>query len=95
MPKRHDMSIMVVSQKGTCKQGHKVGDTWLFRDDAMPGGLCLGAFGFLYPYIKTLMYDGSFPWATEYDCDVLPCPDPENTVMFEIKRIPKLPDTDK
>ena len=78
--------IKVLSQKGTCELGHKVGDEWV-TDGKTPGGLCLFAFGSLLPAITPLMFDASFPWEKEPDMTTTACPDPDNPVVFELRRV--------
>jgi uncharacterized repeat protein (TIGR04076 family) len=41
MPITYKVLIKVISQKGTCKYGMKVGDEWIV-DGVLPGGVCLG-----------------------------------------------------
>jgi len=78
--------IKVLSQKGTCEVGHKVGDEWVI-DGKTPGGLCLFAFGSLLPSLTPLMFGGSFPWEKDPDRTTVACPDPDNPVVFELRRI--------
>lgn len=91
MADRYDLVVKVISQKGTCVDEHKVGDEWFINAqlDKVPGGICLGAFGVLYPYIKTLMFGGSFPWSDDPEAVTVACPDPYNPVVFEVRRVRK------
>ena len=60
MAERYDILVKVVSQKGTCICGHKVGDGWLFgKDRKSPAGLCNTALGAIWPLIRMLQGDGS------------------------------------
>ena len=81
--------IKVISQKGFCMAGHKVGDEWVMRGNEdswkTPGGICMFAFDVLYPYINMLMYGGSFPWQLDPDVWPTPCPDSLNPVVFELR----------
>jgi len=52
-----------------------------------PEGLCIFAFGSLLPFITPLMYGGSFPWEKDPDMTTVACPDAENPVVFEIRRL--------
>ena len=78
--------IKVVSQKGTCEVGHKVGDEWVI-DGKTPEGLCLFAFGSLLPTLTPLMFGGSFPWEKDPDMTTVACPDSQNPVVFELRRL--------
>ena len=86
----YEVQCKVISQKGTCEQGHKVGDEWIIRRHT-PEGICLAAFNCLYPNVRVLMFGGSLPWESErgLDPDVArdACPDPENPVVFELRRL--------
>jgi uncharacterized repeat protein (TIGR04076 family) len=80
--------VRVISQKGHCEAGHKVGDEWLVGEKT-PQGMCTFAFASLFPFITPLMFGGAFPWEKDPDVTTVPCPDPENPVVFEIRRLPE------
>jgi uncharacterized repeat protein (TIGR04076 family) len=54
MADSYDIRIKVISQKGSCAAGHKVGDEWILPPGKTPEGICLPAFAVLYPNIRTL-----------------------------------------
>jgi len=86
MADMYPVKLTVVSQKGHCAAGHKVGDE--FESSGMtPGGICLTAFNALFPAMWTLMFGGSFPWSKNPDAERVACPDAENPVVFELQRI--------
>ena len=91
MAEVYDVVVKVISQKGTCAAGHKVGDEWIIsgKEFKTPQDICLYVFGSLYPIIMALKYGGTFPWATDPDAVPSACPDPDNPVVFEVKRLPK------
>jgi len=78
--------VKVISQKGHCEAGHKVGDEWV-AGEKTPEGLCIFALGSLLPFLTPLMYGGSFPWEKDPDVSTVACPDAENPVVFEIRRV--------
>lgn len=86
MAESYKVSIRVVSQKGTCSQEHKVGDQWIV-DKKTPEGICLSAFDALFPFLQVLMFGGTFPWADDADKVTVACPDAENPVVFELRRL--------
>jgi len=86
MAESYKVNIRVISQKGTCEAGHTVGDEWLVGEKT-PEGLCIFALGSLLPFIMPLMYGGSFPWEKDPDMTTVACPDAENPVVFEIRRL--------
>jgi len=92
MTESYDVAVKVVSRKGVCHAGHKVGDEWVLRinEYKTPEGICLAAFGTLFPFITSLMFGGLFPWE-ESDPSVtqMACVDSVNTTVFEIRRLPK------
>jgi len=62
----------VISQKGTCGFGHKVGDT---------------VDSFL-PKVFAMRYGADFPWLKDdKDMATHACPDGYNPVVFEIRRV--------
>ena len=78
----------VVRQKGTCEAGHQVGDEFDVSG-LTPGGMCPFAFYTMFPFVATLQYGGSFPWETDPDKSTVACPDADNTVVFELRRVPQ------
>ena len=88
MAERYEVLVKVISQKGTCVQEHKVGDEWVIGSET-PEGICLAAFNTLYPSARVLMFGGSFPWETDPDVATVACPDAENPVVFELRRLRK------
>jgi uncharacterized repeat protein (TIGR04076 family) len=75
----------VISQKGTCAAGHKVGDEFVIGEKTVPG-LCSWAFYTLFPFAEVLQFGGSFPWEEDADKTTVACPDPGNPVVFELRR---------
>jgi len=86
MAEHYKVSIKVVSQKGTCALGHRVGDQWIV-DWKTPEGICLSAFNSLFPSLAALMFGGSFPWESDPDVTTVACPDAANPVVFELRRL--------
>jgi len=86
MAEMYPVKIKVISQKGTCAAGHKVGDE--FECAGMtPAGVCLSAFDALTSTLWALMFGGKFPWSENPDRTEVACPDAANPVVFELKRI--------
>jgi uncharacterized repeat protein (TIGR04076 family) len=75
----------VISQKGTCAAGHKVGDEFVIGEKTPPD-LCSWAFYSLFPFAEVLQFGGSFPWAEDPNKTTVTCPDPTNPVVFELRR---------
>ncbi len=88
MAKRHDVKITLISQLKKCPNGHKVGDKFIVGRKT-PGGMCMGAFSSLLPYITTLRYGGSFPWEKGKHDGTFCCPDPKVVNVFHVERIMK------
>jgi uncharacterized repeat protein (TIGR04076 family) len=84
----YDVEITVVSQKGTCGAGHKVGDKWIITNTT-PAGICLSVYPCIESCIDVLKYGGTFPWSEDPDKSRAVCPDPGNPVVFELRRIRK------
>jgi uncharacterized repeat protein (TIGR04076 family) len=89
MPRRksYNVAVKVISQKGTCDAGHKVGDEWLLSSKT-PEGICLTAFHALFPNARVLMFGGAFPWYRERIA-IVACPDAKNPVVFELRPVEK------
>ena len=86
MAENYQVSIKVISQKGHCEAGHKVGDQWLVGEKT-PQGMCIYAFASLFPLITPLMYGGAYPWEKDPDMTTAACPDGQNPVLFELRRV--------
>ncbi len=82
----YKVKAKVVSQKGHCETGHKLGDEYVI-DDSVPIGMCSWAFFALFPFVTALKSGGAFPWEKDKDTATVACPDPTNPVVFELKRI--------
>ena len=83
----HNVSVTITSIRGECADGHKVGESWLINDGKTPGGICAGAYTSIAPYVTTLRYGGELPWTADKDVVFLACPDPDNQVIFEVRRL--------
>ena len=86
MAESYQVKVKVISQKGHCEAGHKVGDEWVVGDRT-PEGICIYAFDSLLPFITPLMFGGAFPWEKDPDMTTAACPDGQNPVLFEIRRV--------
>ena len=80
-----DVIAKVISQKGTCALGHRVGDEFTIGQQTPPN-LCSWAFYSLFPFATVLQFSGSFPWEKDSNKTIVACPDPENPVVFELRR---------
>lgn len=90
MAKRYDVRITLVSQLKNCPAGHKVGDEFMVGQKT-PGGICMGAFNTLLPYIITLRFGGSFPWVKKKGEGTFCCPDGEVMNVFRLARLEPKP----
>lgn len=89
MPFEKEIEITVVRKKGHCSVGHEVGDRFLIKNYKTPEGLCLSAFHAIWPVARTFLLDGIQPWDENKDETIVACPDPENLVVFKLRRIKK------
>lgn len=83
------IEVTVKNQKGKCALGHKVGDKIVFDGRSVRGDICYSALMVLLPKIYAMRYGAEFPWSEDGDTIFNACPDPENPVVFEIRRIRK------
>lgn len=79
--------VKVVSQKGTCAAGHKVGDEWVIKGDHTPEGVCLYAFNSLFPFTQVLAFGGTIPWEPNPDVATVACTNAKHPVVFEVRRV--------
>jgi uncharacterized repeat protein (TIGR04076 family) len=86
MAERYAVKAKVISQKGICVYGHKVGDEWVISRTT-PAGICMAAFNSFFPDLRTLMFGGVLPWSDDPDAVTVACPDAANPLVFELRRI--------
>jgi len=81
--------VTVLSTKGTCAFGHREGDEIRFDGETIQGRVCLHALYSFLPKVFAMRYGASFPWLGDDQKDVSrhACPDPENAVVFELRRV--------
>lgn len=85
------LTATVISAKGHCVAGHKLGDS--FRVSALSAGPMCGVFYHdAIPMICTYEFGGSAPWFKDPDSFIARCPDPENEVVLRISRTHEEPD---
>ncbi len=88
MPKKvKEVRAKVISVKGTCDLGHKVGDVVTFTQRGVEGFICVHSLYSMMPKVFAMMFNGSFPWAQDPDVLTHPCPDAAYPVVFELTRI--------
>lgn len=85
----YNVRVTVISQKGHCDLGHKVGDQWVIDGKTLKTteGLCLFAYQSFQSMLVALMFGGVFPWEKDTDTVSAVCPDPNNSVVFELRRL--------
>jgi len=83
----NSVTVKVISQKGSCGIGHKVGDEIVFTEDGVNGKICIHALYSFLPKVFAMMYDSQFPWLDDPDVSTSACPDAYNPVIFEISRV--------
>jgi uncharacterized repeat protein (TIGR04076 family) len=81
-----EVTVVKILEKGVCPFGFKKGDTFSF-DEKTPGGICNWAYLVILPFATALRFGGNIPWEEQGICRVC-CPDPNNPVIFEIRRVP-------
>jgi uncharacterized repeat protein (TIGR04076 family) len=75
----------VVSVKGECSAGHKVGDT--FQPSCWDsGGLCGLFYHDIFPNLSVMQFGGKYPWGSGDEL-TLECPDRENAVTLLLRRL--------
>jgi uncharacterized repeat protein (TIGR04076 family) len=80
------MPVEITVSKGKCQgKYHHKGQKFTV-DGQTPGGMCMGAWDAISPYVVTLLYGGNFPWENEKGVATIHCPDPKG-ITLEIKRI--------
>jgi uncharacterized repeat protein (TIGR04076 family) len=68
---------------GNCSYGHRQGE--VFEVGEVCPAMCAWAFNALFPFAAVLRFGGSLPWEKDSSRAMVCCPDPDNTVVFELK----------
>ena len=70
---------------GECLGGHhKIGDKWEI-ESLTPHGMCLGAWGAVFPYVMVLDMKGEFSWEEIPTKIRIHCPDPKG-ITLEVEK---------
>lgn len=75
----------VISVKGDCHTGHKVGDR-LRVDCYDSGGLCGFFYHDIFPSLSVMHFNGRYPWGSGEDL-TLECPDRGNAVTIKLRKV--------
>jgi uncharacterized repeat protein (TIGR04076 family) len=74
----------VISVKGNCSAGHKVGESFQIGCwDS--GGLCGFFYHDIFPNLNVMQFGGKYPWGSAEEM-TLECPDPENAIKIRVRR---------
>jgi len=85
--------LKIVSVRGTCVAGHEPGQEFDLGDGLVLGysggekTLCPSAFSAVFPGYRVLRHGGVHFWEADEDVLTIPCPDPFNPVVMELRRI--------
>ena len=82
----NSITIKVISQKGTCDAGHKVGDEITITENGVQGKICIHALYSILPKAFAMMFDANFPWLENPDVSTSACPDAYNPAIFQLTR---------
>ena len=74
----------IISVKGECSAGHKVGDK-LEIGCWDTGGLCGFFYHDIFPNLSVMQFGGKYPWGPGDEL-TLECPDRDNAVAMRIRR---------
>jgi uncharacterized repeat protein (TIGR04076 family) len=81
-----EMPTKVTVVEGECQGGHhRIGDSWEI-ESVTPLGMCLGAWGAVFPFVMVLNCDGGFPWEDVPTKAKIHCPDPKG-ITLEVEKI--------
>ena len=85
--------LKIVSVQGHCAAGHKVGQEFDLGKEISVGytetgtALCPSAYYAAFPSWRVLRHGGEFPWEKDRDTAHIACPDPENPLVVELRRV--------
>jgi uncharacterized repeat protein (TIGR04076 family) len=76
--------VVEIRGRGICPLGLHLGDR--FRSSREIGAVCDWAAHTLLPFTATLRFGGDLPWESKPGLARVCCPDPDNSVVFEVRR---------
>ena len=79
-----EVCVVEIRGRGICPLGLQVGDRFL--SDGEVGAVCHWAAHTLLPFTATLRFGGNLPWESEPGLARICCPDPDNSVVFTVRR---------
>ncbi len=65
----------MISQKGYCAIGHKVGDIIEIDHFGVKGDICINAIFTMLPVAYAMMHNSYFPWLKDQCRELHACPD--------------------
>ncbi len=80
--------VKVLSIKGDCGAGMKVGNEFVLDGLTVPPGFCGLAYSQFCPLIECLRFNAKWPWWDVEPDKIITaqCTDPVNSVLFELKK---------
>lgn len=81
------VELKVIEQRGTCEFGHEVGDRIVFDARKVIGEICPTALASIIPTVYALQFGIEFPWARDNGAVTYACPDADNPVIFQLRRV--------
>jgi len=79
--------IVVTVVGGKCQGGyHETGDRFEI-ESVTPEGICLGAWGSIYPFVVVLACNGEFPWEEVKTRARIHCPGPKGIILEVEKKL--------
>ena len=75
-----DKIVLTVVEGKCLGDHHQVGDSFEI-ESVTPHGMCLGAWGAVFPYVMILDCKGEFSWEDIPTKIKIHCPDPEGIVL--------------
>jgi uncharacterized repeat protein (TIGR04076 family) len=73
------------SGKGPCRL-YKLGDEFDLSKPEEKEKVCRWAYNAMFPFLTVLEYGGTLPWEADPGRAYVACPDPNNVVVFELRR---------
>ncbi len=80
-------TVKEIQGGGHCPLGYREGHSWTFYGPAVPKDFCSWALQAVFPFISVLRFGGVLPWEENQNSALACCPDPNNPVVFLLKRI--------
>jgi uncharacterized repeat protein (TIGR04076 family) len=84
---KNKIRVKIIMIKRKCPNNYKIGDEVIIDENGVHGDICIHALYSLLPKAFSMLYNAEFHWLEDQNVATHACPDANNPVIFELKRV--------